>query len=212
MFWPLPDCAGDNEKECCQAAERSEILVMSALWWSWGVRCLSTCLSLLWWSWGMRCLSTCLSPFWWSWGVRCLSTCLSLLWWSWGVRCLSTCLSLLTARWRAVLVRARPAPPTVSQLISECRAAHTESQTQTHVSNTNVRVTLWHLNTPNMVKIFSLVILASQAFVTILPNPVAVPAPFPGGKHWTFSRSSLHLSLEKLDLSSPTQSVNISPP
>ena len=35
-----------------------------------------------------------------------------------------------------------------------------------------------------MAYIFSLLILATQAFVTILPNPVAVPAPFPGGKHF----------------------------
>ena len=35
-----------------------------------------------------------------------------------------------------------------------------------------------------MAYLASLIILATQAFVTILPNPVAVPAPFPGGKHF----------------------------
>ena len=35
-----------------------------------------------------------------------------------------------------------------------------------------------------MAYLASLIILATQAFVIILPNPVAVPAPFPGGKHF----------------------------
>ena len=51
--------------------------------------------------------------------------------------------------------------------------------------------------------IFSLLILATQAFVTILPNPVAVPAPFPGGKNFQDDILLFDIIISGLSLSIP---------